>query len=236
MIRSMTGFGRAEASDARLVVGVEARSVNHRHLEIAIRLPRALSSLEMDARRLVQSRLERGRVDVSVQLSPVPGAPLQQIRVDHALARAWVSEARDLREALGLASDVSLTWILERPGVVRVEEVDAEASPAWPTVAQALSGALDDLVGRRTAEGEALAAELRALHASLVSHGGAGGRAAPRRPGPAHGAVARTDAGPPGRHARRRGPSGHGGGGVGRAHRHQRGAGAPPRAPRPVRC
>jgi uncharacterized protein (TIGR00255 family) len=169
MIRSMTGFGRAEASDPRLVVGVEARSVNHRHLEIAIRLPRALSSLEMDARRLVQSRLERGRVDVSVQLAPVPGAPLQQIRVDHALARAWVSEARDLREALGLASDVTLTWILERPGVVRVEEVDAEAPPAWPTVAQALSDALDDLVGRRAAEGEALAAELRALHAGLVS-------------------------------------------------------------------
>ena len=127
MIRSMTGFGRGEASDARLAVSVEARSVNHRHLEIAIRLPRALGSLEPDARRLVQARLERGRVDVSVQLSPLPGTPLQQIRVDHALARTWVSEARALGETLGLASDVSLTWILERPGVVRVEETDTDA-------------------------------------------------------------------------------------------------------------
>src|SRR5262245_51121691 len=169
MIRSMTGFGRAEAADTRLVVSVEARSVNHRHLEIAIRLPRALNSLEMDARRLVQSRVERGRVDLSVQLAAVPGASTQQIRVDHALARAWVEEARGLRTAIGLEGDVSLTWVMERPGVMRVEEVDAEPAPAWPTLAQALGAALDELVARRSAEGEALAAELRALHATLMT-------------------------------------------------------------------
>jgi uncharacterized protein (TIGR00255 family) len=132
MIRSMTGFGQGEARDARLVVSVEARSVNHRHLEMAIRLPRALASLEPDARRLIQSRLERGRVDVAVQLSSAPGVPLQQIRVDHALARAWVGEARNLRDALGMASDVSLTWILERPGVVRPRKSGGgPACPPW---------------------------------------------------------------------------------------------------------
>jgi uncharacterized protein (TIGR00255 family) len=168
MIRSMTGFGQGEASDTRLVVGVEARSVNHRHLDIAVRLPRPLASLEPDVRRLVQSRVERGRVDVTVQLAPVPGAPLQKIRVDHDVARAWVGEARALGDALGLESDVSLTWILERPGVVRIEEADPEASPAWPTLAQALGAALDGLVERRATEGAALGRELRALHASLA--------------------------------------------------------------------
>jgi uncharacterized protein (TIGR00255 family) len=117
----------------------------------------------------VQSRLERGRVDLSVQLGPVPGAPTQQIRVDHGLARAWVEEARGLREALGLEGGVGLTWILERPGVARVEEVDAEPAPVWPTLEQALGKALDALVARRTAEGAALAAELRALHATLMA-------------------------------------------------------------------
>jgi uncharacterized protein (TIGR00255 family) len=169
MIHSMTGFGRAEASDARLVVSVEARSVNHRHLEIALRLPRALAPLELDARRLVQSRLERGRVDVSVQVAALPGAPLQHIRVDQALARAWLDEAHALRDVLGLEGNVSLGWVLERPGVMRVEEVDVEAAPAWPTVVRALGGALEELVARRAAEGEVLAAELRALHASLAA-------------------------------------------------------------------
>jgi uncharacterized protein (TIGR00255 family) len=169
MIHSMTGFGRAEASDARLVVSVEARSVNHRHLEIALRLPRALASLEMDARRLVQARLERGRVDVSIQVAALPGTIPQQIRVDHALAQAWLSEARGAGEALGLEGDVTLSWILERPGVVRTEEVDAEPSPAWPTVVRALSGALEELAARRATEGAALAGELRVLHGSLVA-------------------------------------------------------------------
>jgi uncharacterized protein (TIGR00255 family) len=169
MIHSMTGFGRAEASDSRLAVSVEARSVNHRHLEIALRFPRALASLELDARRLVQARLERGRVDVSVQVTALPGATAQQIRVDRALAEAWLGEARGLRDALGLGGEVSLTWILERPGVLRAEEVDAEPAPAAPTVMRALSGALDELVARRAAEGAALAVELRALHASLAA-------------------------------------------------------------------
>src|SRR4030081_3495851 len=70
MVRSMTGFGRAEASGESIVVTVEARSVNHRHLDVALRLPRALAALELDARRLVQSRLERGRVEITVQLTP----------------------------------------------------------------------------------------------------------------------------------------------------------------------
>jgi uncharacterized protein (TIGR00255 family) len=170
MIRSMTGFARAEASDAKTVVAVEARSVNHRHLEIAIRLPRVLAAFEMDARRLTQSRLERGRVDIAVQLSPIAGASLQQVRVDHALARVWLGEARGLGKELGLEDQVGLTWVLDRPGVARLEEAEAvDPSLAWPTLAQALNGALDGLVARRAAEGDLLVAELRALHAELVA-------------------------------------------------------------------
>ncbi|MGH7331497.1 MAG: YicC/YloC family endoribonuclease [Candidatus Rokuibacteriota bacterium] len=164
----MTGFARAEASDTKAVVVVEARSVNHRHLDIGIRLPRALAAFEMDARRLVQSRLERGRVDIAVQLSPIVGASLQQVGVDHALARVWLGEARGLGKELGLQGEVSLAWILERPGVARLEEAEAaDPSLAWPTLAQVLNAALDGLIARRATEGEALDAELRALHAEL---------------------------------------------------------------------
>ena len=68
MARSMTGFGRAEVRGDMLVVSVEARSVNHRHLDVALRLPRALAPLELEARRVVAGRVERGRVDVTVQV------------------------------------------------------------------------------------------------------------------------------------------------------------------------
>ena len=159
---------RAKAQGAARTIHRGIAPADHRHLDIALRLPRGLTALEMDARRLVQSRLERGRVEVSVQLSPLAGTPLQQVRIDRALARSWVMEARGLAHELALGDDVHLTWVLERPGVARLEDADTpEPSVAWPTLAQALGDALDGLVERRSVEGAALAAELRALHADL---------------------------------------------------------------------
>jgi uncharacterized protein (TIGR00255 family) len=165
----MTGFGRAEAVGDSVTVTVEARSVNHRHLDIALRLPRALAATEMDARRLIQSRLERGRVEVAVQLAPAPGQSLQQIAIDAALAAQYVAQARELGQAVGLDGDVTLAWVLERPGVMRlVQEAETPtASVAWPVLADVLGRALDELVTSRAVEGEALGTEFQTLHAAL---------------------------------------------------------------------
>jgi uncharacterized protein (TIGR00255 family) len=167
----MTGFGRAEVRGDTLVVTVEARSVNHRHLDIALRLPRVLSSLELDARRLIAARLERGRVDVAVQVASVAGQPTQRIVTDPALAREYVARARALAADLadlGVGGGITLEWLLERSGVVRVEEPEpADVLVPWTVLEQALARALDELIDRRTAEGERLAQELRSLHAEL---------------------------------------------------------------------
>lgn len=168
MIRSMTGFGRGEAADDAFTIAVEARSVNHRHLDIALRLPPSLAPLELDARRLIQSRLERGRLDVAVQMVPAAGRSAQDVRLDVTLARRYVEQARDLARELGLDDAPSLAWLLERPGVVRIEDAaPAEPAAAWPVLERALGQALDALVARRTAEGAALASELRGLVAAL---------------------------------------------------------------------
>src|SRR4029450_1155974 len=157
-LRSMTGFGRAESGGAGVTVTVEARSLNHRHLDIAIRLPRALSALELDSRglrpgavgaldiesrRVIQARVERGRIDVSVQLGPPPGQSTQQIRVDAALASQYIEQARALGLATGLGDEVSLSWVLERPGVVvRTEDSDTAAGViAWPGLRDGVGGA-----------------------------------------------------------------------------------------------
>jgi uncharacterized protein (TIGR00255 family) len=170
MVRSMTGFGRAEATGESIVVTVEARSVNHRHLDIALRLPRTLAALELDARRVVQSRLERGRVDVNVQLTPLSGSATQRVQVDAALAREYVARARALAMELAVEGTPNLTWVLERPGVVRLEEPEpVEPAAPWPLLADALGRALDELVARRTAEGERLVDALRTLYAELTA-------------------------------------------------------------------
>ena len=168
MVRSMTGFGRAEVTGESIAVTVEARSVNHRHLDVAVRLPRALAFLELDARRLVQARLERGRVDVTVQVTPLTGSATQRVQVDGGLARAYLARAQALAAELGVASAPALEWLLERPGVMRLEDAEpVEPSAPWPLLERALTQALDDLVERRAAEGERLAEALRTLHADL---------------------------------------------------------------------
>lgn len=168
MIRSMTGFGRAEATSATFVLTVEARSLNHRHLDIALRLPPALTGLEADARRLVQSRLERGRVEITVQLSPVGGGPASDVRLNRPLARRYLESARALARELRLPREKMLVWLLERPGVVQVQEATPpDAAAVWPQLSQALESALDALSARRATEGAALAVELRTLQVAL---------------------------------------------------------------------
>ena len=172
MIRSMTGFGRAEVRGDTLVVLVEARSVNHRHLDVALRLPRTLAAFEIDARKLIAARVERGRVDASVVATPVAGQSTQRVVTDLVLAREYAARARALANELddaGLAGSITLQWLLERPGVVRLEDSEPAEAVPWPLLEAALSRALDDLVGRRTAEGERLAQELRSLHTELAT-------------------------------------------------------------------
>jgi uncharacterized protein (TIGR00255 family) len=167
----MTGFGRAELRGDAFVVTVEARSVNHRHLDVALRLPRALSAFELEARKVVAARLERGRVDVTVQVGPVPGQSTQRVVTDAALAREYVVRARALGTELadlGIMGTVALNWLIERPGVVRLEVAEpADTAVPWAALEAVLGRALDELVERRTAEGERLAQELRSLHADL---------------------------------------------------------------------
>jgi uncharacterized protein (TIGR00255 family) len=170
MVRSMTGFGRAEVSGESIAVTVEARSVNHRHLDVALRLPRSLASLELDARRLVQARLERGRVDVTVQVTPLTGTATQRVHVDAGLAREYMARAQAVATELGLAAGPAVEWVLERPGVMRLEDAEpVEPSAPWPLLERALTEALEELVQRRGAEGERLVDALRTLHADLTT-------------------------------------------------------------------
>ncbi len=168
MIRSMTGFGRAEVAGDTLTVIVEARSVNHRHLDVAIRVPSAWATLDVEVRRIVQARIERGRVDVSIQVAPLSSVSARTVRIDTPLARRYVEQARQLADELGLAADVPLGWVLERPGVVELTDAPPlAAASVSPLVAEALGRALDELIERRGVEGAALASELRALAGSL---------------------------------------------------------------------
>ena len=98
MIRSMTGYGRAEVSGARLSVLVECKSLNHRSLDVSLRLPGLLSAFELEARRMVQSAVQRGRVEVSVRLGSASGASVNPLVANVDQAREYATLARQIGE------------------------------------------------------------------------------------------------------------------------------------------
>jgi uncharacterized protein (TIGR00255 family) len=171
MIRSMTGYGRAEATGERTILTIECKSVNHRHLDISIKLPRVLGAFEADARRLVQAALQRGRVDISVAVTAAEGTVLNPLTVNLAQAREYADAARKIAEALDLPDGPTLGWVMGQSGVLtREEQTPLSADEAWPLLEKALSAALSELVERRQTEGTVLAQELAGLGSVLESH------------------------------------------------------------------
>jgi uncharacterized protein (TIGR00255 family) len=173
MIRSMTGYGHAEVAGVRLSLSVECKSLNHRHLDIALRLPRALSSFELDARRLIQGAVQRGRIEVSVNVAPLEGAPAADLTINMAQALAYTALARRAGDELKLGGVPTLQWLLEQPGVItRDEQTPLSPEEGWPLLHDALEKALGELRARRDAEGAALDKELRALLGIMGDHVG----------------------------------------------------------------
>jgi len=167
----MTGYGRAEVPGARQSLTVECKSLNHRHLDVVVKVPRGFSALELDARRVIQSALHRGRIEVGVSVAALEGAPTAGLSIDMAQARAYVDMARKVAAELDLGDRLDLQWVLERPGVLLHEEQEpVSPEDGWPLLHDALRQALTDLCARREAEGAALAQELRALLATLGEH------------------------------------------------------------------
>lgn len=180
MIRSMTGYGRAEATGARTVLTVECKSVNHRHLDVALKLPRVLTAFEADARRLVQSALQRGRIDISCTLAAVEGTVLTPLTVNVAQAKEYADAARKVAESLDLTDGPSLAWVMAQSGVLtREEQAPLAPEDAWPLLERALSAALAELVERRETEGAALAQELANLGSVLAGYAGTVAQRAP---------------------------------------------------------
>ena len=174
MIRSMTGYGHAEVAGVRLSLSVECKSLNHRHLDIALRLPRGLSALELDARRVIQGAVQRGRVEVTVTVAPLEGAPSADLTINMAQARAYIEMARRAGDELKLGGIPSLQWMLEQPGVIsREEQTPLSPDEGWPLLDDGLAKALGELRARRDTEGAALDKELRALLAAMGEQVGA---------------------------------------------------------------
>lgn len=159
MIRSMTGYGSGAARKNGTTVSVEIRTVNHRFLDLHIRVPRECLFLEAEIQRLVRDSLDRGRVEVSAVIqNPAAGAPL----VDSGLVKAYMEAAAGLKKEFHFRDSLDLKTVLSLPGVVQSREgLEAGAAEVLTELARAaVSEALEGVQNMRQREGEALRADM----------------------------------------------------------------------------
>lgn len=159
MIRSMTGYGRAEALiDGRNIL-VEIRSVNHRYFEFSSRVPRSYGFLESRLKNYLQGKLSRGKVDVTVGIQTVEGTNAN-VQVNRELAASYVQALRALQEPLGLRDDLSLSTISRFSDIFTVSKEPEDEEKIWSDVLQALGQAADQFVQMREAEGAKMKEDL----------------------------------------------------------------------------
>jgi len=155
----MTGYGMAESdSDEAIRFKVEIRSVNHRYLDVAIRLPRELQSLEDRVRKSVQQSVGRGRVEV--YLSWRADSPdTVQVTIDRDLAQAYYQALLELSRFCAVKELPSLEVLSRFPDVLRVEKEQTDNDKFWLLLEPVLNKALAQLAIQRGEEGERLAAD-----------------------------------------------------------------------------
>ncbi len=178
MIRSMTGFGRREGAVSGGTLVVEVRSVNHRYSEIVLRLPKSISRLEEDLKKLVQQRCRRGRVDVSVLLTGGREGE-KTLQLDRSLARQYHRLLLRLQRDLRLKGAVDVGLLAGFRDILSVSEQPAEDPRVKRTVVRLLKGALSDHETMRGREGAALARDIQAHVRALRQAAGAVSARAP---------------------------------------------------------
>jgi uncharacterized protein (TIGR00255 family) len=178
MIFSMTGFGRASgALSERFFVAVTAKSVNHRFLEVSVRLPEFFWELEPGVRAIASETFSRGKVDVSIRVTRTQ-TPEYNVRINSSIANTVVPQLKALSEELGLGSTFAGSDLMRVPDLLNVEPVESEIrDEEREALARIVRDAFGQMVAMRKREGETLqnditsrAQAIRDLQSRLAAH------------------------------------------------------------------
>jgi len=159
MANSMTGFGRGEASGSGYQFSIELKSVNHRFLEVMVRIPRNFSSFEERIRKMLQDKYQRGRIEVHVNVVETEERK-RLVKVDNDLALSYDKTLKELALALHTAYETDIYRLVSFPEVLSVVEPEIDLDALWGMCAEALSKATDGFGQMRRSEGEKLTIDL----------------------------------------------------------------------------
>ena len=159
MIKSMTGFGRAETVTPERKITVELKSVNHRYLDLNIKMPKKLSFLEGNIRSLMKEYMQRGKVDVFITCEDYT-LNRAALKYNRELAKEYLGYLREMAEEFGLEDDVRVSTLSRYPEVLTMEEQSLDEEELWSCLETPLREACGRFVDTRTREGEHLKNDL----------------------------------------------------------------------------
>lgn len=161
MVKSMTGFGRATSEEGKdRVFSLEMKSVNHRYLDLNVRMPKSLISLEDKIRRIVNDRLNRGKVDIFINYKNYSHNDAIA-KLNTALADSYVKCLEELQKRYdNLKNDTSLSLIARYPDVITLEEKEENLDEIWKEVEEVLQKSINMMIDMRTVEGNKLSEDI----------------------------------------------------------------------------
>jgi len=159
MIKSMTGFGRCEITENNRKFTVEMKSVNHRYLDINIKMPKKLSFFESAIRAELKKYIFRGKVDLFISYEDY-AENIASIRYNRELAGEYLRYLRQMQEDFGLEDDIQVSVLSRYPDVFTMEEQDVDEEELWKELQKAIKGAAEGFVRTRVVEGEHLRDDL----------------------------------------------------------------------------
>lgn len=159
MIRSMTGYGRAQRAFETRDITVEIKAVNHRYFELNARIPRAYLSLEDPIRAELRKQIVRGKVDLNLSVSRKEGDDTN-VTVNRVLLSRYLEQLRAASEEYGLEDDLTASTLLRLPSVVTTENEEEDAASVWEQILPVLNEAIEAFVAQRESEGRRLAEDI----------------------------------------------------------------------------
>ncbi|QXE03045.1 YicC/YloC family endoribonuclease [Terribacillus sp. DMT04] len=160
MTKSMTGYGRSTASGNSLTVTAEVKSVNSRYLDIKYKLPKMAASLEHSLKDQLQQVVSRGKLELTVDIDG-EGLRNREISIDWELAETYMDKLKAIRNAFGMRGDITIDTLLAQSSDILLEEKQPELTELPDLVTEAVQGALQLFIEMRSAEGAALAKDIR---------------------------------------------------------------------------
>ena len=159
MIKSMTGFGRCEVTEGQWKITVEIKAVNHRYLDLNLKVPKKLGMFDGQIRTLLKEYIERGKVDVFVSYENLAEGETS-LKYNKELASQYLLYLNQMAEDFGLENDIRVGSLSRYPDVFTMEEAEADEAELWAVLEQSIRGAAEHFVEARTIEGEQLKNDL----------------------------------------------------------------------------